>query len=373
MLVAMPVWADSLLFYSVIDLGPTNGTTLVTSINNLGQIVGSGAISTSDTHAYITGPNPPGGPYQPLATSTDLGTLGGPFSEGLGVNNSGQVVGDSYTSTLDTHAFVSSGSGSLTDLGTLGGTFSQAFGINASGTVVGAASLSDESTHAFVISSGGGMIDLGTLGGTASQANAINSAGQITGSAMLACNGCDSPVFHAFLTASGSVIDSSNDLGSLAGPSGNSYGIAVNSSGQVAGYSDTLTGYPHAFLTSASGAMADLGTLGGASSQASGLNDSGLVVGFSFDASGNQLAFLSDGTTMFDLNALIGIEAAHWVLVDATAINNLGQIVGTGLLDGVEHVFLLEPTATPEPGGWFLMAGGLGLLAWWRKRGRTRP
>ena len=52
---------------------------------------------------------------------TNLGTLGGYYSLGLGINDSGQVVGaSSLTENLGEHAFLSSG-GMMTDLGTLGG------------------------------------------------------------------------------------------------------------------------------------------------------------------------------------------------------------------------------------------------------------
>ncbi len=52
-------------------------------------------------------------------TVTDLGTLGGNASEALGVNNRGEVIGDSRipNSTLF-HAFLYSG-GQMQDLGTL--------------------------------------------------------------------------------------------------------------------------------------------------------------------------------------------------------------------------------------------------------------
>ena len=50
------------------------------------------------------------------------------------------------------------------------------------------------------------------------------------------------------------------DLGTLGGSSSWAYGI--NASGQVAGYSER-TGYRHAFITGANGkGMTDLGTLG---------------------------------------------------------------------------------------------------------------
>src|SRR5690242_11099167 len=86
---------------------------------------------------------------------TDLGSLGGGVTRGLAINASGQVTGDSVSSRLVqvpcpppqyggqkkcfTHpddAFEWS-NGTMTDLGTLGGNFSQGAAINGSGEVVG--------------------------------------------------------------------------------------------------------------------------------------------------------------------------------------------------------------------------------------------
>ncbi|MGH8319124.1 MAG: hypothetical protein ACREUL_14300 [Steroidobacteraceae bacterium] len=69
-------------------------------------------------------------------TLTDLGTLGGDTSGGLGINDSGEVTGYSTTSGGLQHAFLYNGS-SMTDLGTLGGDTSGGLGINDSGEVTG--------------------------------------------------------------------------------------------------------------------------------------------------------------------------------------------------------------------------------------------
>ena len=114
-------------------------------------------------------------------TITDLGTLGGTQSFAYGINNSGQVVGYSDTSSGNQHAFLYSG-GVMQDLGTLGGTSSGANGINNSGQVVGGSFPSSGHGHAFLYS-GGVMQDLGTLSGRAgSGANGINTSGQVVGS-----------------------------------------------------------------------------------------------------------------------------------------------------------------------------------------------
>ena len=76
--------------------------------------------------------------------------------------------------------------------------------------------------------------------------------------------------------------------------------------------------------------MIDLGVLPGSTrSFANDINDRGQVVGSSGNFSGVN-AFVWDAASgMADLNALID-PLAGWTLFHATAINDLGQIVGYG-------------------------------------------
>ena len=64
------------------------------------------------------------------------------------------------------------------------------------------------------------------------------------------------------------------DLGTLGGSS--SYAHGINARGQVVGYSSTASDDWHAFLWEG-GTMTDLGTLGGRESEAYGINDRGQV------------------------------------------------------------------------------------------------
>src|SRR3954454_19939193 len=69
------------------------------------------------------------------------------------------------------------------------------------------------------------------------------------------------------------------DLGTLGGNESNA--VAVNSDGQVVGFSFTAGHSQHAFSWTKTGGMADLGTLGGSYSNAVAVNKSGEVVGYS--------------------------------------------------------------------------------------------
>ena len=115
------------------------------------------------------------------------------------------------------------------------------------------------------------------------------------------------------------------NLGTLGGTSSGALGI--NNLGQVTGYSLTPSSSGHAFLYSgipgSGGAMADLGTLGGTSSTAYGLSNSAQAVGSSTTSGGASHAFLYTGTpgsggAMADLGTLGGTSST------AYAVNNSG-------------------------------------------------
>jgi probable HAF family extracellular repeat protein len=125
------------------------------------------------------------------------------------------------------------------------------------------------------------------------------------------------------------------DLGDFGG--GISRANAINYSGQVVGWSNTVNGHAHAFLF-VGGQIRDLGTLPGfASSTAQGINDSGQIVGWSGELYGNSHAFLYTGSQMQDLGGGLG-----GTYNQANGINSLGVVVGTstdsaGFVHGVSY------------------------------------
>src|SRR5213080_4303909 len=127
-----------------------------------------GALLTAVPRSSAEPPEPP---------FLDLGTLPADTMSGASaVNEAGQVVGWSQGSYPDPiHAFLWE-NGTMTDLGTLGGSTARAYDINDKGQVVGVSSTSSGLNHAFLWEDGT-MTDLGTLGGPDSYAYGLDNRG----------------------------------------------------------------------------------------------------------------------------------------------------------------------------------------------------
>jgi probable HAF family extracellular repeat protein len=166
------------------------------------------------------------------------------------------------------------------------------------------------------------ITDLGALPGFPhSFAQGINHSGQVAGFGSVTSGSGPS---HAFIYTNGTL----TDLGTLGGSSSNAY--SLNDSGQVAGTSAVSGDFPsHAFLYSG-GRMTDLGTLGGRSSIAFSVNNAGQVVGESTLPGDKAVhAFLYSNGRMADL----GTPASAF-LSSARGINNSGLVVGSAFFDG---------------------------------------
>jgi probable HAF family extracellular repeat protein len=88
---------------------------------------------------------------------------------------------------------------------------------------------------------------------------------------------------------------------------------------------------PHAFLWTRKDGIRDLGTLpGDATSQGSGINAPGRVVGQSCDAGGVCRGFVWDRGTMRDLQPMI-VSGDDVYVLTANDIDDLGRITGQGV------------------------------------------
>jgi probable HAF family extracellular repeat protein len=154
-------------------------------------------------------------------------------------------------------------------------------------------------------------------------AGKLNDRGEIAGGGALF------PAEHAYLYSGGLT----HDLGTIPG-GGNSFGLAINDSGEVTGRSLKAGGLDRAFLYS-NGKMIDLGTLGGDHSFGFGINNAGQVVGVSTLPNGSLRAFVYKNGKMINLGALDGIQS------EADNITNNGIVVGrVTRTDGSTTVFI---------------------------------
>jgi probable HAF family extracellular repeat protein len=344
-----------------------------------------------------------GAKEQRLYRVIDLGTLGGTFSDALGINNRGWVVGAAnLTGDQAQHLFLWR-EGRKTDLGTLGGPNSGTFGTGGpseNGEVVGWAETSTPDPlgenacgNSLVclpfIWQNGVMTPLPTLGGNNGFASDVNNRGQAVGLAEnttldstcppgfqfliqtppalwekgkvqeLPTVSGDPDGFVATINERGQAVGSSGtcttalhallwhnggvtELGSLGGTV--NFANDINNHGQVVGASDVPSDIAqHAFLWQ-NGAMTDLSTLpGDFGSVATSINDKRQVVGSSFGA--GPRAFLWTNGVMTDLNTLVpGPPFSPLYLLGANYMNARGEIVGIGLaITGELHAFLALP------------------------------
>jgi probable HAF family extracellular repeat protein len=110
---------------------------------------------------------------------TDLGTLGGRYawSEGVAIDEQGEVSGNIGTESGKQHAFLWRG-GKMLDLGGLGGTFSSVVAMSEHAQVVGSSVPAKGSVVHATLWHDRRALDLGTLGGQESDAAAISADGR---------------------------------------------------------------------------------------------------------------------------------------------------------------------------------------------------
>ena len=314
--------------YSIVDLGGLANTKFadVTHINDSGQVVGISA-----NHAFLW----------ENGVMIDLGTLGGDFSLANGINDLGQVVGESNTFGGETHAFLWD-HGTMSDLGTSGET-SSAHGINNQGEIVGAISSKNVRGIA-VLWKNRQRLSLPDLGptGSGSTAFAVNANGDVTG------------VSSGFVSSSGGVVRAVvwhggivKDIGTLGGMHSNA--CALNDLGDVVGWAESPNSSTDAFLWH-DGVMRNLKSLAGraaksvSESQAFAVNRLVQVVGSSSNSKGENRAVIWENGKTTDLNDLVTSQTGL-VFTRARGINNRGQILVEVQVrtDGTTRSFVLTP------------------------------
>lgn len=296
------LWKDG----SVIDLGdlPGGNQSIANGMNERGDVVGAAVNTTPDPFPnlwailFFNNSTEPHAVLWRNGAITDLGTLGGPDSVAIFVNNSGQIAGQSLTDSV----------------------------VN---PVTG-----QPAQHPFLWQKGK-MIDLGTLGGTLGFPTGLNNRGQVTGLMTVAGD----LTFHAFFWNRGTM----TDLGTLGGI--RSLASWINDSGEVLGISNMPGDQNwHGFVWK-NGVMTDIGTPDGdPCSDTTVINTRGQAVGYSTDCHQHVLhTFLWENGSIVDLQSLVSPPSAI-TIKDAPSINDRGEIAAAGTLpNGDIHSVLLIP------------------------------
>ena len=130
-----------------------------------------------------------------------------------------------------------------------------------------------------------------------------------------------------------------HELGTLGGAV--SQAKAVNRAGQVVGTSRDALGRTRAFLWQENVGIVDLKPLTGVNTSANDVNENGEITGGGDTGFGDFHAYLLSEGTSFDLGTLGGNES------EALAVNRRGQVAGHSRIGGavVKHAFLI-----PDPG-----------------------
>jgi probable HAF family extracellular repeat protein len=322
-------------------------------INNGGQIVGTA-----------------GGGAAIWSSPTSITSLGAllPGSEGLGINNHGDIVG-----RYGDNAFVYAG-GVATSIVT--DYRSWATGINDAGQVTGTAAtggLGGVQQSGFLYAGGTTTLFSPDFLGNRNAANAINDAGLVVGTMTTGGGHWSDPDREVFTYSLPDGIP--RGRGTLGGAI--SEGEDINDAGAFVGWSTNYEGNEElALMFSPQTGVQSLGSLGGTSSRAHGLNNLGWVVGMSDAGAGDGFdyhAFLYREHGMVDLNSLVA-PLDGWSLVTAEDVNDAGQILaqacrGTSGECQFVRLDLLAPI--PEPSTWAMLLAGLCLVGLAGRRARA--
>jgi probable HAF family extracellular repeat protein len=291
----------------------------------------------------------------------DLGGMlaGSTYSVANGINNSGHVI---IAADVGGYRYSKEGGMQILPIPT-GYTGVAPFGINDQNEI-GVVAYGTQSGQIAFFYSGDNYYLMGDAGGAVLDYIDLNNSGQ----ALWGGPGTTSYLYDFNTKAStqlsvlgygindtGQIAGSLNGSGIILNPDGqtinlgsNNIPFQINNLGYAAG-SITVSSNPsyitHAFLWTPTNGIIDIhdNTLATTSSAAA-INDKTEIVG-SFQhvsATPPYRAFYYKNGQMIDLNDRIPANSG-WTLTYASAINELGQIVGMGKKDGATRVFLLNP------------------------------
>lgn len=360
-------------------------------MNDAGEISGTLAVGGQNAGIY----------WDPQGNALQLPGLPGVFGSFVvthAINASGQIVGRAQEGSpnLWGHAVVWQGTVFQTDLGFMGGgTYSEALGINDVGVVVGVAALANTNMHAFRWHNGQ-FTDLGTWtgAGASSKAHAINNDGVIVGlNANVASywqNGAVHPLpmppgVSAFtpaidINAAGDIIATGAtlfpdevgvlwrnghpiNLGTLPGGS-RSRARRINGAGMIVGEAQSPSLYFRAVTWTVAPATTAYCT---ATSNSTGGPGSIRATGSPFRAD-NDLALLATGLPQSSFGFFLTSRTQRFVAMPGGSVGNLclggaiGRYVGPGQVKNTgpigEFSLPLDLGSTPTPNGFVSIVAG---------------
>lgn len=348
--------------YDLTDIGsglPGSPGLVPAGLNDKGTVVGSASVGVLPSFPSCSPSTcgPPEGWIFQNGTLTELPPLGSDFvTVGDSINNAGYASGGSAGDVTE-EAVLWSPNGSIINLGTgiLGSQSSaEAISISNSRNIVGASyNYYNEVPTAFD-GKGGASAPCGP--NTQGQLQKVNDSGVATG-VMFLYQGGGAAITCPPLTV----------IGSPPKPTFYDYGWGINNRGQGVGRLSIGAHFGdfHPYLYQ-NGKMTDLGTLfpgnPHARGSAFGINDCGMIVGWSAKGGGTPghppvdwRAFIYSAGRMVDLNSLLSRDMqSKWTVVAAESINSKKQIIAAayygGYPNGVEHAVLLSPQGS-EPTG----------------------
>lgn len=302
--------------------------TVPTAINANGAIVGYYLDSSNDQHAFLRAAD---------GTFTNIDVPGALATDPIAISSGGLVVGgySYFTSgqTLEIAGFLRYANGEYLTLSAPGTGYAIPLAINDLGQIAGEAASDTAIEGFFWTEKSRFTLFKVPFSGPATAASAINASGQIAGDYL------DQHIagrYHAFIRH-GAGQFTTLDFGMTVLVASV---LGLNDSGQAVGWFEDASHRGNAFVTDSNGVVTVLPAMGRIGDYAVGINNNGVVVGYSTNHFAPQEAsFIRDASGNITTITLPFSNVENFTV----GINSGGQVAGGYLHSGVTHGWLMMP------------------------------